>query len=48
MTIDGKIGDKKLPYEFNREAANISTKILDTYYKYECLTCDKIKPSDQK
>ena len=48
MTIDGKIRDKKRRYEFNREAANISAKILDTYHKYEYLTGEEMIPTDQK
>ena len=48
MTIDDKIRDEKLRYEINREAAKISVKTLDTPYKYETLTSEKIIHSDQK
>ena len=48
MTIDNKIRDEQVRYEFNREAAKISAKTLDTPYKYEYPTGEEIIPSDQK
>ena len=48
MTIEDNIRDEKLQCEINREAVKISTKTLDTPYKYEYLTGEEIIPSDQK
>ena len=47
MTIDDKIKDKKLQYNINREAANISALSAGKVNKYEYLTGEKVLPSDQ-
>ena len=41
MTIDDKIKDEKLQYDFNREAAKISALSLGETDKYEYLTGKK-------
>ena len=46
MTTD-KIIYEKLQYDINREAAKISTLSSGKIDKYECLTGEKILPSDQ-
>ena len=48
MTIDDKIRDEKLQYEFNREAAKISTLSSGKIDKYQYLTSEEILPSDQR
>ena len=40
MTIDGKIKDKKLQYDINREAAKISALSSGKTDKYEYITDD--------
>ena len=47
MTIDDKIRDEKLQYEFNQEAAKISA-LSGKIDKYEYLTGEEILPSDQR
>ena len=47
MTIDDKIGDEKLQYGINREAAKISALSSGKIDKYEYLTGEEILPSDQ-
>ena len=49
MTIDDQIGDEKLKYDINREAAKISALSSNKIRKYEYLTGGKeILPSNQK
>ena len=48
MTIDDKIRDEKLQYNTNREATKISASSSGKIYKYECLACQEIIPSDQR
>ena len=48
MTIDDQIGDEKLQYDSNREAAKISALSSGKINKYECLAGEKILPSNQK
>ena len=38
MTVDDKIRDKKLQYDFNREAAKILALSAGKFDKYEYLT----------
>ena len=45
MTIDDKIGDEKLQYDINREAANISLLWSGKIDKYEYHTGEEILPS---
>ena len=47
MTIDDKIGDEKLHYDINREAAMIYTLSSDKTDKNEQLTREEILPSNQ-
>ena len=47
MTIDDKIKDKKLQYNINREAANISALSAAKVNKYEYLTGEEVLPSNQ-
>ena len=47
MTIDNKIRDEKIQYDFNREAAKISALSSSKIYKYEYLTSEEILPSEQ-
>ena len=47
MTVDDKIGDAKLRYHINKEAAKISALSSSKIDKYELLTVEKILPSDQ-
>ena len=44
MTIDDKIRDEKLQYDFNREAAKISALSSGEIDKYEYLTGEEILP----
>ena len=48
MTSDGKIVDKKLQYDINRDAAKISALSYGKTDKHELLTGEKILPPDQK
>ena len=48
MTIDDKIGDGKLQYDINKEAAKISALSSGKIDKYEYLTGEEILPSDQR
>ena len=48
MTIDEKIGDEKLQYEINREAAKTSALTSGKIDKYEYLTGEEILPPDQR
>ena len=48
MTIDHKIGDEKLQYDINKEAAKISALSSGKIHKYEYLTGEEILPSDQR
>ena len=45
---DDNIRDMKLQYDFNREAAKISTFLSDKIHKYEYLAGEEILPFDQK
>ena len=47
MTIDDKIRDEKLKYNFNREATKISALSSGKIYKYDFLTGEEILSSDQ-
>ena len=42
MTINGQIRDKKLQYDINREAAEISTLSSNKFNKYRYLTGEEI------
>ena len=44
MTIDDKIGDEKLQYDINGEAAKLSALSLGKIDKYEYLTSKEILP----
>ena len=48
MTIDDKIGDEKLQYDINREAAKISELSSGKIDKYEFFTGEEISPSNQR
>ena len=48
MTINGQIRDKKLQYDIDRKAAEISTKSSGKLHKYEYLTGEDILPSNQQ
>ena len=48
MTINDQIGDEKLQYDINREAAKISTLSSGKIHKYEYLTGEDILPSNQQ
>ena len=48
MTINGQIGDKKLQYNINREAAKILALSSGKIHKYEYLTGEDILPSNQQ
>ena len=48
MTIDDKIGDEKLQYDINKEAAKISALSSGKIHKYEYLIGEEILPSDQR
>ena len=47
MTIDDKIKDEKLQYDFKREAAKMSAILCGKIGKYDYLTGEEIIPSDQ-
>ena len=46
MTIEDKIRDEKLQYDFNRETLKISASSSGKIDKYEYLTSEKILPSN--
>ena len=48
MAINDQIRDEKLRYDINREAAKISSKSSDKFFKYEYLTGEDILPSNQQ
>ena len=48
MTTDDRIGEKKLQYDINREAAKISALPSNKIDKYEYLTEEEILLSNQK
>ena len=48
MTINDQIGDEKLQYDINREAAKISPLSSCKIRKYEYLTGEDILPSNQQ
>ena len=48
MTIDDMIGDEKLHYDINREAAKISGLSSGKIDKYEYLTGEEILASNQR
>ena len=48
MTIDDQIGDEKIQYDSNREAAKISALLEAKIDKFEYLTGEEILPSLQK
>ena len=48
MAIDDQIRDTKLQYDNDREAAIISAISSGKSNKYECLTGEKVLPSNQK
>ena len=48
MTVYDKIGDEKLQYDINREAAKILVSSSGKIDKYEYLTCEEILPSNQR
>ena len=48
MTIDDQIRDKKLQYDINRKAAEISALSSGKINKYENLTGNEILPSNQQ
>ena len=47
MTVDDKIKDEKIQYDFNREAAKMSALSSGKIDKYEYLTGEEILPFDQ-
>ena len=48
MTIDDQIGDEKIQYDINREAAKISALLSGKIDKFEYLTGENILPSNEK
>ena len=48
MTINDQIGDEKLQYDINREAAKMSALSSGKIHKYEYLTGEYILPSNQQ
>ena len=48
MTINDQIGDEKLQYDINREAAKISALSSGKIRKYKYLTGEDILPSNQQ
>ena len=48
MTINDQIGDEKLKYDINRDAAKISAFTSKNFHKYEYLTGEDILPSNQQ
>ena len=47
MTIDDRIGDEKLQYDINREAAKVSALCSGKIDRYEYPTGEEILSSDQ-
>ena len=48
MTVYDQIGDEKIQYDINREAAKISALLSGKIDKFEYLTGENILPSNQK
>ena len=48
MTVNDQIRDKKLQYDIDRKAAEISAKSSGKLHKYEYLTGEDILPSNQQ
>ena len=48
MTIDDQVRDKKLQYDINTEAADLSCLSSNKIGKYEYLTGEEILPSNQQ
>ena len=48
MTVEDQIGDEKLQYDINREAAKISALSSGKIDKYEYLTGEEILPFNQQ
>ena len=48
MTIDDQIGDKKIQYDTNKEAAKISALSSGKIDKHEYITGEEILPSNQQ
>ena len=48
MTINDQIGDEKLQYDINKEAAKVSALSSGKIHKYEYLTGEDILPSNQQ
>ena len=48
MTIKDQIKDKKLQYDINRKAAEVSAKSSGNLHKYEYLTGEDTLPSNQQ
>ena len=48
MTIDDQVRDKKLQYDINTEAADLSCLSSNKIGKYEYLTGEEILPTYQK
>ena len=48
MAIHDQIGDEKLKYNINRDAAKISALTSKNFHKYEYLTGEDILPSNQQ
>ena len=48
MKINDQIGDEKLKYDINRDAAKISAWTSKNFHKYEYLTGKDILPSNQQ
>ena len=48
MTINDQIRDEKLQYNINREAPKVSALSSGKIRKYEYLTGEDIKPSNQQ
>ena len=47
MTVDDRIGDEKLQYDINREAAKVSALCSGKIDRYEYPTGEEILSSDQ-
>ena len=48
MTFEDQIGDEKIQYDINREAAKISALLSEKFDKYQYLTGEEILPSNQQ
>ena len=48
MTINDQMKDKKLQYDINRKAAEISAKSSGNLHEYEYLTGEDTLPSNQQ